>query len=54
MVSLELKGKCITCKHFCEATRECRKHAPLGKWPETNKMNWCGDYVKSKSVEFEK
>ena len=51
---LNQKGKCITCKHFSESTSECRKHAPNGGWPTTNNLMWCGDYVKSKNVEFEK
>jgi hypothetical protein len=50
----EYEGKCIACKHFCEATKECRKYAPSGKWPETNKMNWCGDYITRKNLEFDK
>ena len=54
VLDLELKGKCISCKHYCEATKECRKHAPNGAWPNTDKLMWCGDYVKSKKVEFDK
>jgi hypothetical protein len=53
-LDIDFKGKCIACKHFCEATKECRKHAPNGEWPTTNNLMWCGDFVKSKIVEFKK
>ena len=52
-LKIELKGKCIACKHWCSATSECRKAAPSGAWPNTQSLQWCGNYAKSKDVEFE-
>jgi hypothetical protein len=53
-MDIGLKDKCISCKHFCEATKECRKHAPGGSWPHTDPLMWCGDWKKSTKIELDK
>lgn len=51
-------NECKSCKYFyaygnpVNHSGQCRKNAPVNKWPEVWPQDWCGEHeVKIKAME---